>query len=183
VTDSIELPDHLHTVNVHPLLYRIHSSEYPPLFFGKLGAYRFDAPDQEFGVLHAAADPLGAFVETCLRQKTGKHVPGVDRRSLQRKTLSTIAFDPSELPVNLSGPGLALNHANADVGAHFEYTKSQAYSAAVYRHPDVLAGIAYRGRHDNELTAILSVETPNSTLDKFDNLLRDIEERYGVIIY
>jgi len=81
--------------------------------------------------------------------------------------------------VNISGPGLALNHANAGVGAHFEYTNSQAYSAAVYRHPDIVAGVAYRCRHDNDLTAyalfdrietaIVSVVTPASTLDEFDN--------------
>ena len=87
---------------------------------------------------------------------------------------------------------MARNWANGDVGAHYEYEQSQAYSAAVYEHPDNVAGIGYLCRHDNSQLAfalydrianfIEKVSTPDETLDENDALLALLEDRYDVAI-
>jgi len=43
---------------------RVHRRDRDPLYVGRTGLSRFDAPDGEYGVLYAAADAHGAFVET-----------------------------------------------------------------------------------------------------------------------
>ena len=42
---------------------RIHRKEHDPLFFGATGRNRFDDPLGRFGVLYAAQEPAGAFIE------------------------------------------------------------------------------------------------------------------------
>ena len=46
--------------------YRHHKPEFGPIFFGRTGECRFDAPppDRAYGVLYLAADVHCAFVET-----------------------------------------------------------------------------------------------------------------------
>ena len=197
MTPSIELPEHLHTIDTPDVLYRIHSTRFDAVYFGQQAAYRFDAPDGAFGVLYAAQHPFGAFVETCLRQRTGTHSPVIDRRSLQTKKLTTLYLGTATpgaaaRSVELFGPGMARNWANGDVGAHYEYEQSQAYSAAVHTHPDHVAGIGYLCRHDNSQLAfalydrianvIEEISTPDWTLDEDDDLLEELEDRYGLAI-
>ena len=69
---------------------------------------------------------------------------------------------------------------------------SQRFSLAVHQHPDHVAGIAYRCRHDNEQIAWAlfersaplfdRIETPPDTLDEDDDWLGELEERYGLVI-
>ncbi len=48
-------------------IYRSHGLAHGPLYFGKRRLHRFDDPLACYGVLYAARDPVGAFVETFLR--------------------------------------------------------------------------------------------------------------------
>lgn len=54
------------------ILYRTYRKgrDHEPLFFGRTGRNRFDDPLGEFGVLYAALDQHGAFIET-FGQSTG----------------------------------------------------------------------------------------------------------------
>jgi hypothetical protein len=54
--------------------FRIHDSTYGPLYFGRTGDHRFDAPHpRKYGVLYVAAEIECAFLET-LGHETGKTV-------------------------------------------------------------------------------------------------------------
>jgi len=45
-------------------LFRTHLHNVAPLYFGRTGRNRFDDPKGRYGVLYAARDPFGAFIET-----------------------------------------------------------------------------------------------------------------------
>ena len=63
--------------------YRIHRCALDPKFFGRTGAYRFDAPAGEFGVLYLARSQEGAFIEVfgdVIRSVAGRNT--LDRTAL-----------------------------------------------------------------------------------------------------
>jgi len=57
-------------------LFRTHLHTAAPLYFGRTGRNRFDDPKGRYGVLYAARDPFGAFIET-FGQETGSRTVGV----------------------------------------------------------------------------------------------------------
>jgi hypothetical protein len=61
----------IHVVNAGQSLVRIHNGTLDPVYYGKKKRNRFDAPLGEFGVLYAAADLYGAFIETLPRPAGG----------------------------------------------------------------------------------------------------------------
>lgn len=42
--------------------FRIHKSQYSPLYYGYSGRNRFDAPKGEYGVMYVGADSCGCFI-------------------------------------------------------------------------------------------------------------------------
>jgi len=69
---------------------RLHAAELEPDFFGRTGVNRFDDPEGEFGVLYAAEDAFGAFIEVYGRD------PGLNlvvETDLRGRVLSEIAVE------------------------------------------------------------------------------------------
>jgi len=187
----IDLPDQLHTEASPLVLYRIHHKDYHPVFFGKTGDYRFDAPDQGFGVLYAASAPEGAFVEAVLRQKTGRPGRFIARTYLATRKLSVLHLERSVTVTKLHGNGLARNHANSEISAIEPYTSSQQFSRALFLHSNAVAGLSYRCRHDNEQIAwalfdrsehlLARIDIPDTTLDQDEDWLEQLQDRYDII--
>lgn len=125
---------------------RVHRAVRDPLHFGRSGNNRFDDPTAEFGVLYVGADFEGAFVETF-----GRVVADAPRlvsgRALGDRLLTPIEFDPPLRLVDLSGPGLGRLGADARLCAG-DYRAAQAWSRALWAHPDAPDGLLYRSRHD-----------------------------------
>ena len=68
----------------------LHAAELEPDFFGRTGVNRFDDPEGEFGVLYAAEDAFGAFIEVYGRD------PGLNlvvETDLRGRVLSEIAVE------------------------------------------------------------------------------------------
>lgn len=105
---------------------RIHRIEHEPLFFGRTGRYRFDAPHGEYGVLYAAADVHSAFVET-FGWRTGERVIDL---------------------VDLAAAGLTRLGADARLSAGESYATARRWALALWRHPAQPDGLHYRARHD-----------------------------------
>jgi len=83
---------------------RLHAAELEPDFFGRTGVNRFDDPEGEFGVLYAAEDAFGAFIEVYGRD------PGLNlvvETDLRGRVLSEIAVEGGLRVVDLTGPGAA----------------------------------------------------------------------------
>jgi hypothetical protein len=63
---------------------RSHPTRRDAVYFGRNRAYRFDAPDGEYGVLYVAANPYVSFIETF--QIAGVH-PAVMESKLKERSL------------------------------------------------------------------------------------------------
>jgi hypothetical protein len=124
-------------------LSRIHRIDQDPAFWGRTGRNRFDAPAGEFGVLYAATDEYGAFVET--------FGDGLSRtvtvKSLAARGWSRVEPRRDLRLCDLSGPGLAQIGADERLCSG-EHEVAQQWSFALWRHRQSVDGLYYRARHD-----------------------------------
>lgn len=128
--------------------YRHHLPQFEPIFFGRTGECRFDAPApaRTFGVLYLAADVHGAFIETFGHG----HVERgrlVTLDALAKKRLAEVTFRRPLRLVDLTEAGLAAIGADLRLCAG-DYDVSQRWSGALHDHPDAPDGLLYRSRHD-----------------------------------
>jgi hypothetical protein len=141
-------------------LFRLHDPGKEPLFFGRTGRNRFDAPDGSFGVLYAAMDEPCAFIET-FGQSTGIRI--VTRASLEQRTLTQLKVMQPLMVIDLARSG-GLARIGADgrllTGSH---AVAQRWSAALRKHPAKATGLLYPARHDVARFACALFELPNST--------------------
>lgn len=122
----------------------MHSARHDPVYFGKSGGGRFDDPRGEYGILYAAEDAFGAFVESFGR------APGRDVVSWEKLRSRPLAATESERPlrlVDLTGGGLARIGATAAISTD-AYGKAQQWSRALHDHPAAPDGLRYRLKHD-----------------------------------
>lgn len=164
-------------------LYRIHRLHEGPAFWGKTGLNRFDAPAGEFGVVYAAADPQGAFIES--------YGDSLDR-TVTSSYLNLRGWARVELTrdlrlVDLSGPGLAQIGADERLCSG-DHDVAQQWSLTLWRHSASVDGLYYRARHDpSRMSAALfdrakgavSIVRDGGLLAaRHDALLADILETY-----
>ncbi len=132
--------------------YRLHRSEHTPLYFGRTGFNRFDAPDGEFGVLYLGDSPKCCFVETYGRSDRDDHRI-VTRQELTTRNLATVEFSRPLRVVDLTGSGLARIGVDNRLGTG-DYRIARRWSQALWAHPDEPDGILYRSRHDPSRTCL-----------------------------
>lgn len=151
----------LRTVTPGTIFARIHSRSKGPLFFGKTGGDRFDAPDGSFGVLYVAFDEYCAFIET-FGHDTGIRV--VTRRALEQRHLSYLEVTEPLRLLDLSTSG-GLTRIGADArllsGSH---AIAQRWSTALRNHPSKPAGLVYPARHDTARNACALFDLSDSVL-------------------
>jgi RES domain len=165
--------------------WRVHRRGRAPIFFGRTGLGRFDDPERAFGVLYAATDFSGAFIET-FGWHTGRNLIGLTE--LEERELSRIESASHLSLVDLTGKGLAWIGADGRLLTG-EHTVAQRWSAALFAHPTQPDGILYRARHDPERVAVaihdraeakeLAPQPLGSLSDPRNaNLLREALDRY-----
>ena len=135
----------LRIVEVDRVWSRLHDRRYDPLHFGRAGRYRFDAPDQDYGVLYVSAEAAGAFIET-YGQRVGLRM--IDRVELGRRCLAEIHFARALRLVDLSQDG-GLARAGAD-SRLFAGSRSvaQRWSRSFHQDPRRFDGVLYPARGD-----------------------------------
>lgn len=135
-----ELP----VIQVEASWFRIHKTRHSPLYYGRFGKNRFDAPAQEYGVMYVALDPHGAYIET-FGSQTGIRVVSTDELSI--RSISELTCKRPLKLVDITGPGVV--HLGADgrlaTGAH---RVAQGCARALWSHPVQVNGIYYPARHD-----------------------------------
>ena len=104
--DDRELP----LIESAEVWHRIHKLRHDPLHFGRHASNRFDAPDRAFGVMYAASDPYGAFVET-FGHSTGIRI--VTLSALQERGVARLHLRRSMRLVDLTG--LSHGKVNAEM--------------------------------------------------------------------
>jgi hypothetical protein len=131
-------------------LYRVHRASFSGLFFGKSGHFRFDDPQQQFGVLYAALKPEAPFAEALLRQLKQMLIL---ESALAERALSVINVTPISC-VNLTAHGLRRLSCDNRIADELPYRMPGLWSRAFFEHPQKPAGILYRSRHNPQLTCV-----------------------------
>ena len=167
--------------------YRSHPSRRDAIYFGRNRAYRFDAPEGEYGVLYVGADPHVAFIETF--QIAGIH-PAVTESKIKERSLSRVLTRGPARLVNLANSG-ALARIGADARIFTAgYTVSQRWSRAIQSHPARPDGILYRPRRDparlaaaffDRIAGEVMAETLGSWLDQ-GAVLAEVLDTYGIAL-
>ena len=124
---------------------RIHRADNAPLYFGKSGANRFDAPAGAFGVLYLACDPHGAFIET-FGHATGTRL--VTETELRARRMALVSASRVLRLVDLRGAGLARMGADAALTSGTDYALAHRWVLAIHGHRRRPDGVMYRARHD-----------------------------------
>lgn len=135
-------------------LARFHSygsAKHDPRYFDRSLSGRLNAPDGSYGTLYTAERKAGAFAESFLRNP-GRNL--IDGTTLRAKAFAELTAPADLRLVQLTGPGLAVLGATAEVTHGSDpgpnpYASAQAWSRALFLHPDRFDGIAYRARHDD----------------------------------
>jgi hypothetical protein len=164
---------------------RSHPAQYEPIFFGRSGDNRFDAPRGDYGVLYVARDVEGAFAETFGRRLEYR---AVTMAALRNRLFTAIhALRPLRL-VDLTGPGLARIGADGRL-ATGDYVVAQRWSEALFQHPDRPDGLYYRSRHDpgqecaaifDRVARLLSIGEQRSLVDPAHHgLLATLLDTFG----
>ncbi len=138
---------------------RAYRLAYPPKYFGRGGDQRFDDPARQFGVCYCGDGPTCAFIETLPTptELGARTVLGVREAALLARGWATVTLREGAAPlrlVDLTGSGLALVGANADLCSCPDYGVPQRWSRALWSHPDQPDGILYRARHDPSLLSL-----------------------------
>jgi hypothetical protein len=142
------------TLRMGKVLYRHHQSTLDPIYFGTTGKNRFDDPDcpagHSFGVLYAAEEAHGAFIESC---EISARAPAVSGAYLDARAVALLDLAEDLCFVDLFTTG-GLTRIGADsrlfAGSH---TIAKRWSAALRSHPCKPDGIRYPARHDHTRVA------------------------------
>jgi len=163
---------------------RLHWLSKDPIFFGKTDGNRFDAPNEEYGVLYAGQDAHCAFIET--------HGDALSRvvstTELARKGFALILPSQPLRLVDLTGPGLARLCADERL-ASGNHAGARRWALALWAHPSSPDGLLYRARHDPSRRSVaifdraeghLDVRHLGGLLDPLNaRLVADILDTYG----
>lgn len=142
-------------------LMRIHPRGKDPLFYSRRSACpsvnRFDAPDDEYGVIYASLSFSACMAETVIRSRfEGAAVPLVLEESrLRLRCLSRLEPAPPALRLaDLTAPLFGMGFST-QVLATPDYGAPNLWSRAVHDHPARVDGIYFVSRYANEASVAL----------------------------
>jgi hypothetical protein len=166
---------------------RLHRADRHPVFFGRTGDSRFDAPAGEYGVLYLGDSPHCAFAETYGRLDQARF-PIVTRQHLSKRHLAYIVFQRALRLVDLTGAGLARIRADNRLCVG-DYRIAQRWSQAFWNHPEQPDGLCYRSRHDpsrlclalfdRASNAVMATDRGSLGDSSNEGLLAEILDGYG----
>ncbi len=139
-------------------LIRISSYKTGEPFFGKGNDNRYDDPQREYGTCYCGLSLIVSIAETLLHDQVpcrGAHA--IDARRITG--VQVVRFPEGTAPVRLAhftGANLRyLVGPNDLVGGLGSFDLTQAWSRAIYEHPQELDGVLYMSRHINDQHAIV----------------------------
>jgi RES domain len=140
---SRELP----TVSSKGTWYRLNDRDFTSsLYFDRSGSGRFDSPAQGYGILYVGADVCASWIECYGRSHGAK---GVSEIVLRQRNLFAIDSQRELVFADVTGNGLVKMGADARLSSG-SYVAARQWAQAIYDHPQVVDGIRYRSRHDDE---------------------------------
>lgn len=130
-------------INLNKNFYRIHKKEYGAVYFGKKRLFRFDDPEQKFGVLYLAETASGAYIETY------KNCSLVTVEELKKRNISIIKLARQIKVVDLTQGSSFVQLGLDGRICTSEYQIFQVWAKAFYYHPSKPDGIYYFSRHNH----------------------------------
>jgi RES domain len=187
IKDSVALP--IQILARGTSLFRLHQSCYGAIYFNRDNSWRFNNPvSDEYGVLYAALDYYAALRETLKPDKFNI----LSTNFLRSRCLSTLTSQRDLRLVDLAGAGLTRIGADGRLTT-CSYQIAQAWSQALYRHPDRVDGLYYCSRYDPSKFCVALYDgrveladleeqrvTAENMLDiSFESDLQQFLDRYG----
>jgi len=160
-------PAHLERTNL-PLatvdpaeLLRLFPLVRPPLHFRvarrRQKAYRFDAPDGEFGVMYCAFSLEVCFAETLLRTRAYRRPADqptlIDESELRSRGIAQLGGERLTL-ADLTGGGLVRLHVDGSISTTPRYNVPRQWALALWKHQRRVDGIRYVSRFMNSQLAV-----------------------------
>ena len=163
-------PAHLHridlsVVTVDPAaLLRLFSLGKPPIHFRvakkRQKAYRFDAPNGEFGVMYCAFTLEVCFAETLLRTRAYRRPADeptlIDETEIRSKGVAQLRGSVGQqlILADLTGSGLVRLRADGSISTVPRYSVPRQWALALWEHPKRVDGIRYVSRFMNSQLAV-----------------------------
>lgn len=123
-------------------------------------AFRFDAPNGEFGVMYCAFTLEVCFAETLLRTRAYKTPANqatlIDEAELRSKGVAQLGASAGQqlTLADLSGSGLVRLHADGSLSTAPRYSVPRQWALALWKHPKRVDGIRYVSRFMNSEFAV-----------------------------
>jgi hypothetical protein len=138
--------------------------------FRRSARYRFDAPDESFGVLYAAFDLETAFVESLVRDQAHRLPAGeplfIDYATLVSRQVVTLAARSLARSLRLAQlyeAGLSAAKTDNRISSVDDYGTTQQWAKAFHAHPQAFDGIVYMSRYlGNHRSVVLFDRTRNA---------------------
>jgi hypothetical protein len=182
------IPTRVFDVAGTPLL-RVHRTEFTPLFFNRRSrsstVYRFDAPDDEYGVLYASAEFDVCMAETLIRNRFESGPLLLDHEEISSRSISALGLSSrTDLTlVDLTMPLFPVG-GNAEIASTSDYTVPNRWSKAFYDHPAEYDGLYFYSRYTNMPSVALfdrvDVTVERTTALLSDPRLSDFLDRYEI---
>jgi hypothetical protein len=126
--------------------YRLNPADFDSaIYFDRSGRGRFDSSQASYGILYAAQNERGAFIETFGRTLG---ITTVSQTALRLRNLYIITSARPLLIVDIWGVNLTKLGVDARLSSG-NYQISRAWAEAIFNHPQRVDGICYHSRHDD----------------------------------
>jgi hypothetical protein len=133
------------TVPVSRVLWRVHQSSLGPVWFGRGRRYRFDDPEQVFGVAYFGESPAASVLEVLVR---GSARCTVDQGEWEARSVSRVHLREKLLTLQFEGDRLPVFGVDVERASAAGYKECQRLSAELHRDHPGIDGIQYRSRWD-----------------------------------
>jgi hypothetical protein len=149
------------------VLFRTCDVRYPdPAYFGRALTYRFDAPDQSYGVCYLGTTLACCLLETVpLRKRRRSRTLIIDAGVLNQRYAAYATVRRDLRLAWLADAGLVRNGADTRITGGDNYTASRRWSKACHDHTSQLDGILYPSRRENTLYSVALFERATDALD------------------
>lgn len=157
------LPIHLLNLSVTNL-FRIHRRSYDPVFYNRRSAssvvYRFDAPNDEYGVLYASPSFEVCMAETIMRDRYEGFDAGlphlIDEKDITSRSVTVLGLEDARTLrlADLTQPLWTLGF-DASVLSVSDYAAPNLWSVAIHENQLNLDGIYFRSRYANDVSVAI----------------------------
>lgn len=172
-------------------MLRVHRNRFSPLFFNRRSkssnVYRFDAPNDEYGVLYASPEFDACLAETVIRDRFQTGALVIDESEITDRSISTLGIvgRTDLLLADLTAPLFAIG-GSAAIASVSDYEIPNQWSKALYDHPKEFDGVYFFSRYSNMRSVALfdrvDVTVEQTTKLELDSRLPAFLNRYEIAI-